>query len=122
MAWDKKAYHKQYRQDNRMHRLVQIREMREKTKVEVLTHYGRNGTLVCCYQDCTVIDVDMLTLDHINDDGAADRKANKVMSGNSVYIHVRKAGYPVGFQTLCWNHQWKKRILRCHDLRIKDGK
>ena len=80
----------------------------EERKIKVLTHYSPNGVLECCYKGCTVCDPDMLTLDHINNDGASDRKS----TGTSTYIQVEKRGFPEGFQTLCCNHQWKKEVLR----------
>jgi hypothetical protein len=92
-------------------------------KTEVLTHYGKNGELKCCWQDCEVTDIDMLSLDHINNDGASHRrdavtgKRENPFQGSSFYRLVRKQGYPEGLQTLCHNHQWKKEILRRRTLR-----
>ena len=85
----------------------------EDRKIRVLTHYGKNGKLCCCCLGCSVCDPDMLTLDHINNDGAKDRKAN----GTGTYIQIEKRRYPKGFQTLCCNHQWKKEVLRRRSLR-----
>ena len=79
-------------------------------KLDALSHYGKNGKLQCCWPDCDIIDVDMLSLDHINDDGARTRKTQG--TGEKLYLFVRKNGYPDGFQTLCHNHQWKKEINR----------
>lgn len=82
-------------------------------KVEVLTHYGRGGTLCCVWEGCDVRDPDMLTLDHINNDGAKDRKTHRGRGkGHGLYCRVRNAKYPDGFQTLCANHQMKKEMLR----------
>jgi len=53
----------------------------------------------------------MLTIDHINDDGAHDRKINKVGGGVIFYGRLIRLGFPEGFQVLCFNHQWKKRML-----------
>lgn len=79
-------------------------------KTDVLTRYSPNGMLGCSWDSCTVTDVDMLTLDHIYNDGAEHRKT--VGGGAHTYRWVVKNDYPEGFQTLCANHQLKKEILR----------
>ncbi len=77
-------------------------------KLEVLTHYGKEGRLECASLDCSITDIDMLTLDHVNNNGAAHRK--EIGNGKTMYNWVRKNGFPEGFQTLCANHQLKKEI------------
>jgi hypothetical protein len=77
-------------------------------KIDVLTHYGLNSMLQCCGEDCKIIDHDMLTLDHINNDGAVHRKT--ITTG--IYRWIQSHDYPAGFQTLCWNHQMKKELAR----------
>jgi len=86
------------------------RRCHHKLKIEVLSHYGPLGQLCCSWENCVVNDPDMLTLDHINNDGAVQRR--KLGNNAAVYRFVRKEGYPAGFQTLCHNHQWKKEIVR----------
>lgn len=81
-------------------------------KLEVLSHYSPNGVLGCSWETCKVCDIDMLTLDHVNNDGAALRKVHG--AGGATYYYVKQHGYPEGYQTLCWNHQWKKEILHRH--------
>src|SRR5271166_3554308 len=54
---------------------VEVQSKNMSLKEEVLTHYGHNGKLQCCWPNCEVKDLDMLSLDHIHDDGAAHRKA-----------------------------------------------
>lgn len=86
---------------------------REKNKVRklfALTHYGPNGSLGCCFPECSVTDLDMLSLDHVNDDGASHRR--EMSAGNPIYRWVEETGFPEGFQTLCYNHQMKKEIQR----------
>jgi hypothetical protein len=80
-------------------------------KIKALTHYGKGGRLTCCWRGCEVSDIDCLSLDHINDDGAEQRAAG-IQSSNYLCRRVIRLGYPDGFQTLCHNHQWKKEILR----------
>lgn len=90
-------------------------------KIEVLTHYGKEGQLKCCWPGCDVIDSDMLSLDHINNDGFGHRKelgtGKRPIQGNAFYRKARKLGYPEGLQTLCHNHQMKKELIRRRTLR-----
>lgn len=81
-------------------------------KLEALSHYGKDGKLQCCWPDCNITDIDMLNLDHVNDDGAEDRKQCSGAGGMNLCIRLRKQGYPSGYQTLCANHNWKKEIMR----------
>jgi hypothetical protein len=90
----------------------------QQVKARVLTHYGKNGTLQCCWDSCKIVDIDMLTLDHVNNDGCIDPDRPK---GSALfYGRIERKGFPPGFQTLCWNHQWKKEIQKRRD-RLKPG-
>lgn len=90
-------------------------------KIEILTHYGKNGMLLCNWPDCEVIDPDMLSLDHINNDGHIERKNSWSGSGRALYMKLRAKGYPEGFQTLCHNHQWKKELMRLREAKTVSG-
>lgn len=72
----------------------------QKRKEKVLDYYGRS-----C-QHCGNTDVRVLTMDHINSDGAEHRKT---VPGGRLYKWLLKNGCPEGFQTLCMNCQWIKR-------------
>jgi hypothetical protein len=50
-----------------------------------------------------------LTLDHINGDGATQRRAIRKGGGRGFYSWVKRNGYPKDLQVLCWNCQWIKR-------------
>lgn len=84
-------------------------EQRQELKTVVMAHYGKSGEPVCCWPDCQMGDLDMLTIDHIKDDGAEDRKKNG-KGGDYLYRSLIAKNFPEGYQTLCWNHQWKKRL------------
>lgn len=81
-------------------------------KTECLTHYGPDGILQCTAVGCEVTDLDMLTLDHVNNDGAKDRREGRNSTGVALYYKLKREGYPLGFATLCCNHQGKKELLR----------
>lgn len=92
---------------------VRVRKSGDKAKLEVLTHYGPEGRLGCCWEGCTITDIDMLTLDHVNDDGYIDRALRGVRGGGkAAYFRFRKQGFPEGLQTLCANHNTKKEVMR----------
>ena len=81
-------------------------------KLEVLSHYGPKGKPCCSWKGCDINDIDLLSLDHIENGGAKDRNSGKNPGGINGYWIVKRKGYPEGYQTLCHNHQWKKEILR----------
>lgn len=108
------------REKNRLwHLQPRVKEARRKRemlfKIEVLGHYGPNGMPQCSWKHCAIIDIDMLTLDHINNDGAKDyrgRRGRLSRGGMKFYYQLRREKFPLGLQTLCHNHQWKKEIMR----------
>jgi hypothetical protein len=82
-------------------------------KLEVLTHYGPAGFLCCYWPGCFVTDIDMLTLDHIDDKDVKQKdKVGKRITGNQFYRWVKNNKYPKGLQTLCGSHQFKKLCLQ----------
>jgi hypothetical protein len=89
-------------------------KLRIRDKIAALSHYGPNGVAKCSWPGCEIDDVDMLVLDHVRNDGAAQRKAMGGTNGkgHTLYRILKKQGYPEGFQTLCCNHNHKKELLR----------
>ena len=81
-------------------------------KLEVLSHYSPSGDPRCAWPTCDISDVDMLTLDHIEDGGNADRRRTGKGGGCATYAYLRKNRFPHGFQVLCMNHQFKKEIVK----------
>lgn len=73
-------------------------------KTECLDHYG--GCKCSCGED----DMDVLTLDHVNDDGAKHREETGTR-GFNFYMMLRKNGFPndTPLQVMCLNCQFKKR-------------
>ena len=101
-----------YCESCRCNALESKKENRAQMKLKVLSHYGKDGHLLCCWPDCIVIDPDMLTIDHMDNSGAEERKKDKTHAGMTFYAILKRKGYPEGFQTLCHNHQWKKELMR----------
>jgi len=98
------------------------RKHRAKLKLEVLTHYGPKGVLGCCWKDCPIIDLDMLSLDHKKDDGNQHLWPNgERIMGEDLYRWAKRNNYPKNLQTLCMNHQQKKKMLKVRkDSTLRD--
>jgi len=82
-----------------------------RVKLEVFTHYCK-GKPVCCEKDCDIDDIDMLCLDHKDDDGAEHRRKVGAKSGIFMYEWAQRNNYPKMFQVMCWNHNIKKQMKR----------
>jgi len=85
-------------------------EQRIGNRLKVLQHYGKDGKIQCSWPDCEISDPDMLTIDHVHDDGALHRK--EIGGGAQFHCWAIRNQFPEGYQTLCWNHQWKKETMR----------
>lgn len=108
--FDKKAYDREYsrryRQDHKAERIEYQKQYRQQLKQEVLTHYSALGYLSCgC---CGEVDLNGLSIDHIQGGGRAHRKAlNK--GSSAFYFWLKRNGYPEGYQTLCLSCNNKKK-------------
>ena len=97
-------------------KLNQKRYLR-RLKIRILTHYGKNRHCLCCWPGCRITDDDMLSIDHIKDNGSQMRKNGEQPKSSGGFYHwLLKNKFPKGFQTLCWNHQWKKRLIMLRKL------
>jgi len=92
---------------------------REKLKIDIVEHYGKGECLWCGIKD-----IDVLCIDHINDDGAEDRKkrgiSGRVSAGINAYEALKRDGYPEGYQVLCANCNLKKEQERKRSLRLEN--
>lgn len=84
-----------------------VRESHERLKISVLAHY--NNGIVRCFR-CGESRLACLSIDHIKGGGAKHRKELGVKSGFNFYYWLRAHGYPEGYQTLCMNCQFIKRV------------
>jgi hypothetical protein len=73
------------------------RRYRHEVKQRAMDGYG--GKCSCCGET----ELAFLTLDHINNDGAAHRKELGYAGGQSFYHWVIKNDFPSLLQVLCWN-------------------
>jgi hypothetical protein len=115
----KKRYylkHKQeirdYQRNNREKLLIGQRKRQHNHKIKVISHYS-NGTMECAnpfgehkepYKT-----MDALSIDHINGGGTKHR-LNRMYGHSGSYYWYIKNNYPEGFQVLCMNCQFIKRI------------
>jgi hypothetical protein len=111
---DKKKYQREYQKNRpkrtrKRDRTIEYK-WRATLKREILSFYGKECLLRCCWSDCNISDPDMLTLDHINNDGAKHRKETN-MKGARLYKYLKDNEFPSGYQTLCMNHQFKKQLV-----------
>ena len=115
-AYDKK-YNEEHREErcrknqirywaNHDERLLQSRKKRRQIKYEVLSHYSTSSIPKCEW--CGIEDIDVLCIDHINDDGYKQGKNNN--SRKFLYCWLKQNNYPGGFQVLCANCNLKKRM------------
>jgi len=103
---------RRYYEENQ-NKIIEIRERHAlmerqrnlEIKTEVCTHYG-NGKCACVR--CGFEDIRALSIDHINGCGAERRKRD--LTGIQSYKKLRMNNYPDGYQTLCMNCQFIKRI------------
>ena len=91
---------------------------REKRKSEIIEHYS-NGMMCCAH--CGIDDLEVLTIDHIEQNGAEHRRQvgirGKGTDGINLRPWLKRNGYPPGYRVLCFNcnvkawfaHQRKQR-------------
>lgn len=86
----------------------QLRQRNQALKTEVLTYYGkRNLACVTCGESRLAC----LSIDHVNGGGEKHRRGLRQAGGLPFYSWLKRQGFPVGYQTLCMNCQFAKRVL-----------
>lgn len=100
------AYKRRYWQLNKERLSAKCRNRNNKNRAllkrEVLVHYG-NGKCVCV--KCGFQDIKALSIDHLGGRGNKHR-----VHINNFYRWLKQGGYPRGYQTLCMNCQFIKKI------------
>ena len=94
---------KEMKSDNPTAKQLYHSQYNKSLKLECLKNYGR----IC---ECGETDEIVLTLDHVNDDGAKHRRETNLF-GSSFYLMLRHNNFPNNppLKTLCLNCQYKKR-------------
>lgn len=119
-VWTNRSYEKNKTKYRERGRLFE-RKKRRQVKFVVLAHYSGTDLPQCANpfglhlpNDPFLVDIRSLSLDHIDNDGAEDRKrrvGNHKGAGSWFYRILIKEGFPSGFQVLCMNCQFVKRNL-----------
>ena len=106
--YERKRYDKRHE-----YRLTYFRRLKD----TVLRAYG--GVCKCCGED----QLEFLSIDHINNDGALHRKESNCGGGSSFYLWLKRHGYPTyNFQVLCFNCNYAKhRYGLCPHQRVIGG-
>lgn len=73
-------------------------------KAEAFNAYGG-----CHCVGCGETDMECLSIDHINQNGAEHRRQTDCGGGSRFYKWLKVNGYPSGFRVLCMNCQWRAR-------------
>ena len=95
-----KSYYK-----NREVNIAKQTEYRRRVKEACYAAYG--GYRCNC---CGITEKSVLCLDHINNDGYANRKVIGSRGGIAIYLWLIKNKFPDDFQVLCYNCNQSKRI------------
>ena len=115
-----KAYYRANHAKIRPAENAKMVEVRKRVKDAVFAAYG--GYICAC---CGETEKAFLTLDHVNNDGSKHRReviGKRYGAGFQTYSLLAKTGFPSGFQVLCMNCNWGKRLngvcphkVRCND-------
>lgn len=102
----KKENDAKYREKNREKIKLYNKQRRLSFKNIVLDKYGRSCVT------CGFSDIRALQIDHMNNDGAKERKSlgGQNFSGWRFYEYLIKNGLPDGYQTLCANCNMIKQL------------
>ncbi len=106
-------------QNNKEKYLARSHVYTRRLKLEVLVHYSGTDLPHCADpfhlhlpNDPFLTDCRVLSIDHINDDGADERErifgTRRFGGGHSFYLWLKRNNYPMGYQVLCFNCQWEK--------------
>jgi hypothetical protein len=85
------------------------RNIKRSLKAQVIKAYGGR----CQWRSgCEITDPDMLTVDHVNNDGHIERREKKNIGGFAMHRQVVAEKFPKKYQLLCANHNLKKELER----------
>lgn len=109
----KRATDKEYAERAKFYNRRYTDEVKSTYKEACINMYS-NGEACCAW--CPQADIDVLCLDHINNDGAQWAKKGLPRCGDALYRWLMKNDYPPGLQVLCANCNMKKERLRYRDV------
>ena len=84
---------------------ARAQQTRANVRSQVLAHYGNK----CSH--CGIDDPDVLTIDHIHNNGNTHRLSNGMrVTGYKLAAEIIRASYPNTYQILCFNCNYKKHL------------
>lgn len=98
---------------NIQYRKTYMQNYRDRMRQAALDHYG--SICACCGEQ----QKEFLCFDHINNDGAAQRRED--IYATNLPSWFKKHGYPPGFQTLCHNCNHAKAVYTICPHRQEPG-
>ena len=112
---ERKAKAKLYRQKNKLAFNASQKKAYDSVRIEMIAHYSK-GTMKCAC--CGESGIVFLSLDHIKGNGAEDRRriskeTGYKIGGNTLPYYLKKKGWPKGYQILCYNCNFAKRMGPC---------
>ena len=110
----KKQYQKDVNRSRTLSRQRMLRQMENMKNAVINVLTNGEGTCRWCGQG----DQDVLTIDHIDNNGANHRRQMGIGCGKLIYRYLVKNDYPPGFQVLCFNCNNKKEVLRRRAMRM----
>ena len=76
-------------------------------KLQVISYYSPKLNCQCCGE----AELNFLSIDHINNDGYRHKKENNNLKGGTpMYYWIIRNNFPKGFQVLCMNCNFGKRM------------
>jgi hypothetical protein len=113
--------HNQYSKDNRKMVYERARQYRKNTRIKCLDYYSNHTMKCACCQESIF---EFLTLDHIQNDGAEQRRKFGERGNFKIMLWAIKNNFPPMFQVLCWNCNCAKHLFgECphkHKLTLKE--
>ena len=98
---------KEWQRKNPEQRKQINKKYRENLRFEILAYYSNGDPKCACCGENTY---EFLTIDHINNNGAEQRRNIKCGSGWKFYEWLRRNNFPEGYQVLCFNCNLGKRM------------
>ena len=99
-----KKHMEHYYNCNHEGKLLRNRQYEMKNKLICLSIYSDNE-LKC--KKCGCDNIDVLEIDHINNNGNIERRNGL---NSKIWKSLQKNNYPEGYQVLCRNCNWLKRL------------
>lgn len=125
---EKKRYYQKHKEERSAYNKRNREKILEKQRIRQWGYkskaikYYSGGTMACANpfgehkEPYTTLEA--LSIDHINGGGTQERLRKAYGRSGSFYLWLKKHGYPSGYQILCMNCQFIKRI-RNDELRKK---